>query len=707
MASSRRDGSNDADFALETPFRHAPRPLCGDPIAVIAHVFYPEILPLLLEKLANINREADLFISTDTEEKKLRLAQETRDWAKGSVEIRVVPNRGRDIAAKFIGFRDVYDRYDLFLHLHTKRSPHGGAALARWRDYLVDTLVGSPRIVDSILTLFDDPRMGVVFPQHLFELRGVLNWGYDYDLVRGLMKRMGVAIDKNLVLEFPSGSMFWGRSAAFRPLLALGLDFADFPEESGAVDGTLAHAVERVLLMVAESAGYEWLKVARRDLYPMPQSVLPVHRPEDVGAHRLKVFRPCLASVDDSPRPQEKGIVETRPLLSYPSRNARPRLNLLTPTVNPDQTFGGVSTALHVFDGLAAALGDGWDCRIVSTDADIGPEAYEKFAGYDPTPYAASLDHGRRLLVDAFQREGGRLDLRATDMFVATAWWTAILARGLERDRARFFGGALPFVYVIQDDEPYFQGRGARSALAASTYRHPRETIAVINSEELFGAMNERYGFSESYCLPYRMNAEISAALRAAPRERLMLVYGRPHVARNGFELICDAIFRWQQRDPIRASRWRIVFLGEEFPASQLYPLQNAVVAGKVDLARYADYLSRASIGVSLMLSPHPSYPPLEMAEAGLLTITNDFEGRSLRQRFDDIVCVEAPEPLALADAIESAVERMEPVIGRLTPRRERVSPKMDASALFDAARLAERLRGAASAVTGAAPPDA
>ena len=43
-----------------------------------------------------------------------------------------------------------------------------------------------------------------------------MNWGYDYDLARGLMDRIGVGIDKNHVLEFPSGSMFWGRSAAIR-----------------------------------------------------------------------------------------------------------------------------------------------------------------------------------------------------------------------------------------------------------------------------------------------------------------------------------------------------------------------------------------------------------------------------------------------------------------------------------------------------------
>ena len=371
---SRRP-ANELDFALETPFAFEARPRLERPIAAIVHAFYPEVAPLVLEKLENIPGAVDLFLSTDTEEKKRALEVIGRNWRKGRLDIRVCPNRGRDIAAKFFGFRDVYANSDLFVHLHTKRSPHGGAALARWRDYLLDNLLGSPEIVRSILFLFDDPRMGVVFPQHLFDLRGILNWGYDYDLARGLMRRMGVEIDKNLALDFPSGSMFWGRSAAFRPLLDLDIGFEDFPEEGAQVDGTLAHAIERTLLMIAESRGFEWLKVARRDLYPMPQTLLSAQSPDDIARHRLKVFQPCLANVDAGLRPQDRGVVEIRPLLAYPSRNARPRLNLLIPTVNPLQIFGGVATAMKLFSDLADALGPDYDRRIVATDADIEPEA--------------------------------------------------------------------------------------------------------------------------------------------------------------------------------------------------------------------------------------------------------------------------------------------------------------------------------------------
>ena len=55
------------------------------------------------------------------------------------------------------------------------------------------------------------------------------------------------------------------------------------------------------------------------------------------------------------------------------------------------------------------------------------------------------------------------------------------------------------------------------------------------------------------FCYPYKMNTNISNSLRSRPRERLILVYARPHAIRNAFELICESLQEWQQRDPVRA----------------------------------------------------------------------------------------------------------------------------------------------------------
>jgi O-antigen biosynthesis protein len=690
---SRRP-TNETDFALEVPFAFDLPPCRHDKVAAIIHAFYPEIVPELFGQLRNIPCRTDLFISTDTEEKRAEIVAHCAAWDRGSVDVRVCENRGRDVAPKLITFKDVYDRYDVFLHLHTKRSPHGGTPLSSWRHYLTENLIGSPEIARSNLYLLEDPKMGIVFPQHLFDLRGILNWGYDYNHARALLARMGIDLNKNLVLEFPSGSMFWGRSAAIRKLLDLDLQFSDFPSEAGQIDGTPAHAIERVILMIAEASGYEWAKVVRRDLYPIPYTVLPVNRAEDIPEHRLRVFQPCLARADWDVRPQDLAIIETRPILSYPSRNPRPRLTLLTPTVNPGQIFGGVATALKMFNELADELGGTFDRRIVTTEADIAPEGYASFPDYVAQPFFQSRDEAARVLVDANDRAGGRLDLRARDVFFATAWWTANLAHDLIADQKTFFERETPLVYLIQDDEPYFYGWSSKYALAEAAYHKAGNTLAIINSEELFKTMVAKYRFRDASFIPYRLNARVDQALAPQPRERRILIYGRPTVSRNVYEVICEALFRWQQREPVIASRWRIVSLGESFDRRWTVPVQNMEIGGKASLEDYADHLNRAAVGISLMISPHPSYPPLEMAEAGVLTITNEHGSKDLSRRFPEMISIDHVDPELLAQAIAAAVAQAEEErIGNIVPRRKPLDLSADAGRLYSAKHLAEMIR--------------
>ena len=68
--------------------------------------------------------------------------------------------------------------------------------------------------------------------------------------------RMGIQEPLPPFFEFPVGTMFWARSEALVPLLELNLDWSDYPEEPLPKDGTMLHALERLLPFAAAREGF-------------------------------------------------------------------------------------------------------------------------------------------------------------------------------------------------------------------------------------------------------------------------------------------------------------------------------------------------------------------------------------------------------------------------------------------------------------------
>lgn len=678
-----------ADLALEVPFGFTVESSLPHRVAVIAHVFYPEMMPELLGKIRNIPVQADLFFSTDLEAKKHAIIESCRTYINGSINVRVFPNRGRDVAPMWVGHADVFDRYEIFLHIHSKKSPHD-PQFGSWRGFLLDNLLGTPEVVRSILRLFEEPDVGIVFSQHFPAVRHLLNWGYDFDLAKALLARAGIALSKNLILEFPSSSFFWGRSAAVRRLLDLDLSWSDFASEQGQIDGTLAHAIERSILYFAEAAGFRWIKVARSENIPeetlvpclagssLSQDIIHACRPllgNPIRATSEQLFIPTLSRVATRPEPGE-----------------RPRLNILIPTLHPDQIFGGVTTALRTFHELADKLGDDFDLRIICTSRAVDLASMMGLSRYHLVPLSGQSDEFQRVVVDLTDQDGGELGVRRGDIFMATAWWTATLAYDLQTAQTRYHRQQHPILYLIQDHEPDFYGWSQLFAQARATYARPENTIALINSEELANYMARHYSLKEAYVVRYGANPKIRSALLQPPRERIILFYGRPGTPRNCFEIICAALMQWQQTEPTTAERWRVISAGEEYEPGRAGAVQNLEVHGKLTLDAYGDVLSRASVGISLMLSPHPSYPPLEMAHAGLKTITNAYECKDLALRNPNFLSVDVVTPEVVASAISEAVSMAEAMIGEIVPFAEIADIACELPD-YDPRELAARLR--------------
>jgi lipopolysaccharide biosynthesis protein len=170
-----------------------------------------------------------------------------------------VPNHGRDILPLVsVVNADLLAPYDLVLKLHTKRSEwradHAlGGDGSSWRSELLSSLVGTTDDVERILSAFAaDRSLGVVTAPG--SVLGAEWWGDNQPTTAGLLRRLELPLDEPS-LSFAAGSMYWARGFVLQGLRALCLSEEDFEAESGQVNATTAHAVERLIGVVALEAG--------------------------------------------------------------------------------------------------------------------------------------------------------------------------------------------------------------------------------------------------------------------------------------------------------------------------------------------------------------------------------------------------------------------------------------------------------------------
>jgi hypothetical protein len=255
IRSGRPDGAWRHDVLI--PSRgEAPRPAALR-AALHVHFYYPELAPDLLRKLSVNRSRIDLLLTTDTSAKERELRGAARHYDRGDVKTHVVPNRGRDIGPFLTGLRETVAAYDVVGHLHAKRSAWDMALGERRREFLWQNLAGGHQpMADLILQRFaEDARLGIVFPED----PALSDWDDNLAIAADLAGRMKLPGDLPPFFDFPGGTMFWARPQALKPLFELGLDWQDYPDEPVPLDGTILHAIERLLPFVARQAGYRFL----------------------------------------------------------------------------------------------------------------------------------------------------------------------------------------------------------------------------------------------------------------------------------------------------------------------------------------------------------------------------------------------------------------------------------------------------------------
>ena len=241
--------------------RAAAAPAIGgpsNPPCAVIHAWYTDVFDELLGALQATGLAWRLVVTTTDD--KVEAVRGLLLERGMQAEIEIVHNRGRDVLHFLrVANRLLDEGVEVVLKLHTKRSVHRVDG-DEWRRELVSRLASPDRAARILRAFEEDETLGMIGPEgHLQPLETF--WGANVDTVKYLAARAGERPPHSHEY-FVAGSMFWARLEALRPLLDTPLQAAEFESESGQLDGTLAHAVERVVAAWMSHAGFRVMDAA-------------------------------------------------------------------------------------------------------------------------------------------------------------------------------------------------------------------------------------------------------------------------------------------------------------------------------------------------------------------------------------------------------------------------------------------------------------
>lgn len=357
-------------------------------------------------------------------------------------------------------------------------------------------------------------------------------------------------------------------------------------------------------------------------------------------------------------------LSKTGPLNLNVSAGFPLRVNVLIGIIDFKYFFGGY---ISVFNFAKRLFREGYNVRMIIMDQ----------CAFDPYLWRQKIKNYEGLedffdyaeVVYAYDR-AEIIECNPKDAFVATSWWTAYIA-----NEALGHVDAKRFVYFTQEYEPIFYYLGSLYALAKTSYDLPH--YALFSTELLrdfhrcskIGLFKDGSAIGDQYSIAFS-----NAIVKVAPDEssitnrktKRLLFYARPedHAARNLFELGILALSKAVKNRAFDAGEWEFYGIGTLNKFDILLDAGRNVrmrLLPKVSLNDYKELLPQFDVGMSLMLSPHPSLVPLEMVSAGMIVVTNTHANKTsecLRKISTNFIAAE-PTIDAIAQSLGIAAKRV------------------------------------------------
>lgn len=233
---------------------------------LVLHIYYQELAQYCYQYVTSMPEGTDIYITVPSEEKKEYVEKVFKPLKGYKWEIRVVGNRGRDVAPFLVGCKDIIDKYDLICKVHDKKvyQVMPMSIGESWAYKCFENLLKNKTFVENVIATFEEnPFLGMLtppVPNHgpYYPTCGKGEWGDNFAVTKEVAEQLGVKVNMTQTKEpvAPLGSMFWVRTKALKSLFAHDWEYEEFPQEPIETDATVLHAIERVYPFCVQQEGY-------------------------------------------------------------------------------------------------------------------------------------------------------------------------------------------------------------------------------------------------------------------------------------------------------------------------------------------------------------------------------------------------------------------------------------------------------------------